>query len=56
MLVVHGIDGLVPISKHFLNADAAKAFAKHCKANEEELSLEFRQMNLMLQWMNEAPK
>lgn len=49
--VLHGIDAFVPSSNQFLNINTATAFAKHYKANEEDLSLELRQMTRMLQRM-----
>jgi len=49
--VIRGIDAFVPSSVHFLNVNATATFAKHYKANEEDLSLELRQMTRMLQRM-----
>lgn len=54
--LVRGIDTFVPSSEHFLNMDTAKAFANHYKANEEDLSLELRQMKRMLERMKSEGK
>jgi len=54
--VIRGIDAFVPSSKQFLNVDTAKAFAKHYKANEDDLALELQQMARMLEQMKSEGK
>ena len=46
----------MPSSTQFLNIITVQAFAKHYQANEEDLLLEFKQMERMLQRMKSVGK
>lgn len=54
--VIRGIEAFVPSSTQFLNIITVQAFAKHYQANEEDLLLEFKQMERMLQRMKSVGK